>query len=96
MRQSSILSRHLVLREDDTIETIVGILLNDMRSIMCQLRQNIGDVSNEVIENRTLRVCNIVPIDDVMSGARFFMNAIQILYNLRQFSENMLQQLGGL
>ena len=95
VKQASKLKRDLKLRPENQIDIKGYLLLNDMRTIMCELHHNISDSSSDVNNIRGLRTTDIHSPCIGMSGDSFYMSAIQILHNLRNLIERILQSVGS-
>ena len=95
VKRVSKMKRDLILRADNTIDRNSYTLLNDLRTVMCQIRHNITDSSVNGNPNNALDYTG----HDVsspclgMSSDHFYVFAIRLLYNFQtvlQFINNQV------
>ena len=89
VKQANKLKQDLLLRAN-AIDGSGYILLNDMKAIMCRLHGHLSELSPSVLGN--IRTDIIVSPCVGMSRNAFFTSAIRILYNLRRFTQTIIQQ----
>ena len=90
------MKRDLILRADNSIDRNVYTLLNDMRTVMCQIKQNITDATANSITNNAMDVIGHSLMSPCigMSSDHFYVFAIRLLYKFQAVLHYIDSQLG--